>query len=127
MQNIIYIKTETVGRPTIESLEQAKHIRQIMDDKKAQDIVIIDVRKESTITDFYVIASGMSSPHLKAVSGDLTHQLKQEGVYCYRSSGEASGGWVIVDYVDVIIHIFSPEAREYYDIESLWDQAPRID
>lgn len=98
-----------------------------MEGKKAQDIVIIDVRKESTITDFYIIASGMSSPHLKAVAGDITHQLKQEGLYCYRSSGEAGGGWMVVDYVDVIIHIFSPEAREYYDIESLWDQAPRID
>jgi len=98
-----------------------------MDEKKAQDIVIIDVRKESAITDFYVIASGMSSPHLKALIGDLKHQLKQENVQCYRCSGEPEGGWMVLDYVDVITHVFSPEAREYYDIESLWDQAPRVD
>lgn len=116
-----------MGGPAIESLEQAKRIRELMEDKKAQDIVIIDVRKESTVTDFYVIASGMSSPHLKAVIGDVKHQLKQEGIQCYRSSGTPEAGWMVLDYVDVIMHIFSPEAREFYDIESLWGQAPRVD
>jgi ribosome-associated protein len=114
-------------RLVIESLEKAKHIREIMRNKKAQDMVIIDVRGESTITDFYVIASGMSSPHLKALFGDIKHQLKQEKIQCYRSSGMSDAGWMVVDYVDVIVHIFSPEAREFYDIESLWEEAPRID
>jgi ribosome-associated protein len=114
-------------RHVIESLEKAKHIREMLDSKKAQDIVLIDVRNQSTITDFYLIASGMSSPHLKAMYGDVKHQLKQEKEQCYRSSGSPEAGWMVLDYVDVIIHLFSPEAREYYAIESLWDQAPRID
>jgi len=69
----------------------------------------------------------MSAPHLKALFGDIQHQLKKEGVMCYRSSGMPEGGWMVLDYVDVIIHIFDPEAREFYDIESLWDKAIRIE
>jgi len=115
------------GRSTIDSLATAKHIRELLDEKKAQDIVIIDVRGESTVTDFYVIASGMSTPHLKAMFSDIRHQLKQEGIQCYRSSGVSEAGWVVLDYVDVIVHIFLPETRDYYAVESLWEQAPRID
>lgn len=110
-----------------ESLETAKHIRTIMDEKKAQDIVIVDVRGKSSITDFYVIASGMSAPHLKALYEDLRQRLKQEDTRSYRCAGTSNAGWMVLDYVDVIVHIFLPEAREYYAIESLWDQAPRID
>jgi ribosome-associated protein len=99
----------------------------MLEDKKASDIVIIDVRNSSTITDFYVIASGMSSPHLKATCGEIKHLLKQQKIQCYRSSGTPEAGWMVLDYVDVIVHIFMPEAREFYAIESLWDQAPRID
>jgi len=101
-------------------------IREILEDRKAQDIAILDVRNCSTITDYYVIASGMSSPHLKGMFGDLQHQLKQDGVPCYRRSGVPEAGWMVLDYVDVIIHMFLPEAREFYAIESLWTQAARI-
>lgn len=99
----------------------------MLEDKKAQDTVVLDVREDSTITDFYVVTSGMSSPHVKALFGDIQHQLKQEGVQCYRRAGTPEAGWMVLDYVDVIIHIFVPETREFYAIESLWEQAPRID
>lgn len=84
------------------------------------------MRKLSTVTDYYVVVSGMSPPHLKALYGDVQHQLKQVGIQCYRRSGVPDAGWMVLDYVDVIIHIFLPEAREFYAIESLWDQADRI-
>ena len=126
LPNTIYTRIRN-KEAVIDSLATAKHIREILEDKKAQDVVIIDVRGESTVTDFYVIASGMSTPHLKAMFGDIKHQLKQEDIRCYRSSGIPEAGWMVLDYVDVIVHIFIPEAREYYAIESLWDQAPRID
>jgi ribosome-associated protein len=99
----------------------------MLEDKKAQDIVVLDLRGQSSITDFYVVASGMSSPHIKALFGDIQHQLKQEGVMCYRRAGVPEGGWMVLDYFDVIIHIFEPEAREFYAIESLWDKAARVE
>jgi len=102
-------------------------VREILEEKKAQDIVVLDVRAESTITDYYVVASGMSKPHLKALFGEVLHQLKQDGIQCYRRAGMPEGGWMVLDYVDVIIHIFQPEAREFYAIESLWDQADRLE
>jgi ribosome-associated protein len=89
-------------------------------------MVAFDVREESAITDYYIVASGMSGPHVKALYGAVLHQLKQDHIPCYRRSGVADAGWMVLDYVDVIIHIFLPEAREFYDIESLWDQADRI-
>jgi len=114
-------------RPAIEALALTKRIREILEDKKAQNTVVLDVREDSTITDYYVITSGMSAPHLKALFGDIQHQLKQEGVQCYRRAGTPEAGWMVLDYVDVITHIFVPETREFYAIESLWEQAPRID
>jgi ribosome-associated protein len=103
-----------------------KRIRDLLDDKKAQDVVILDVREQSTITDFYVIASGMSMPHLKALFEDVQQQLKQEDVMCYRRAGTPEAGWMVLDYVDVVTHILLPETRDYYAFESLWEGAPRI-
>lgn len=101
-------------------------MRDILDARKAQEIVTLDVRDSSSVTDYYVITSGMSPPHLKALYGELQQQLKRRGVECYRRSGQPEAGWMVLDYVDVIIHIFLPETRAFYAIESLWDQAPRV-
>lgn len=92
-----------------------------MDKEKAENISIIDVRGISTVTDFTVIASGMSPPHIRALYDQLQYQLKQEGVTCYRRSGETEGGWMVLDYISVIVHLFLPETRAYYALETLWD------
>jgi ribosome-associated protein len=70
------------------------------------------------------VVSGMSKPHLKALYGEVQHQLKQEGIQCYRRAGMAEGGWMVLDYVDVVIHIFLPESREFYALEELWTARP---
>ncbi len=101
-------------------------MREILEEKKAQNIVVLDVREQSSITDYYVVVSGMSGPHLKALYGDVQHQLKQDDIQCYRRSGNSDGGWLVLDYFDVIIHMFLPESREFYAIESLWDHVDRI-
>lgn len=72
------------------------------------------------MTDYYVIATGTSAPHLKALYNGVEIALKAEGAQCYRKAGIPEGGWMVLDYVDVIIHVFTKEAREYYAIESLW-------
>ena len=99
-------------------------IQTLLDEKKAESITVIDVRERSSVTDFYVIATGLSVPHLKAMFNDLQVDLKAAGAHCHRRSGEAEGGWVVLDYVDVIIHLFLPEQRQYYALESLWAIPP---
>ncbi len=85
---------------------------------------VYDVRGHSTITDFIVICSGSTAPHLKALQSELQRTLKPEGVVLYRCSGKPDSGWVVLDYVDVVIHIFERESRGYYAIESLWTDLP---
>jgi len=92
----------------------------------AQGIRVLDVRGISTITDFCVIASGTSSPHLKALLAEVQRCMKERGVMSYRKSGLPESGCVVLDFVYAVIHIFSPEARAYYAIERLWQEAPEI-
>ncbi len=95
-------------------------------DKKGEDMLILDVRGISSVTDYMLIVSGNSSPHLKAMLNGTEKDLKTNGVYCYRKAGSPESGWIILDYSDVVIHIFSKEKRGYYSIEDLWNQARRI-
>ena len=82
-----------------------------------------DVRGKSPITDFNVLVTGLSSPHLRALVSAVRSEMTKEGVPSYRHSGEPDSGWVVLDYVDVIVHAFTHEAREYYDLDSLFKEA----
>ncbi|MDO4527337.1 MAG: ribosome silencing factor [bacterium] len=95
-------------------------IAQALYDKQAEDIRILDVRGVSTVTDYCVVASGTSAPHLKALQKAAQTALKENQDSAFRSSGDADSGWVLLDAFNVVAHIFAPEARDYYDIESLW-------
>lgn len=81
---------------------------------------MFDVRGRSTLTDFVVVASGTSTPHLKSLAGTLQRELKKAGERALRVSGDSESAWIVLDLYDVIVHLFLPEAREYYAIESLW-------
>lgn len=105
----------------------AQSIAQALYDKQAEAIRILDVRGISTVTDICVIASGTSAPHLKALQKAAQTCLKNDTNNTrYRTSGESDSGWVLLDAFTVVIHIFAPEAREYYDIEALWQGAKEI-
>ena len=92
------------------------------------DIRVFDVRGGSNITDFYVVASGNSAPHLKALLSEASRHMKDQKVKTFRTSGESDSGWVVIDFLDVVLHVFSPEARAYYAIEKLWDgSTPVVD
>ncbi|HRR34021.1 MAG TPA: ribosome silencing factor [Kiritimatiellia bacterium] len=97
-----------------------------LDAKQAENIRVYDVRGVSSLTDFTVVATGTSGPHLKALISEVQRRMKSLGVASYRTSGTPDSGWVVVDYVDVVVHVFSPEAREYYAIEKLWAKATEI-
>ena len=98
------------------------NIEKILDDNKAQNIISIDLKNKSYIADYMVIASGTSSRHLQALSEILVTQLKKLGISNCNIEGKDSNDWKLVDTQDVIIHIFHPEKREFYDLEKMWSE-----
>ena len=99
-----------------------KNIEKILDDNKAQNIICINLKNKSYIADYMVIASGTSSRHLQALSEILVTQLKKLGIDDCRIEGKNSNDWKLVDAHDVIVHIFHPEKREFYDLEKMWSE-----
>lgn len=112
----------------MDSLKLALLCHELADNKKAENTVILDVRKLSSITDFFVITSGSSEPHIRAIIGEITSQLRDEhGLRPASVDGEHPTAWQVLDYFDVIIHVMKGETRKLYDLESLWGDAPRVD
>lgn len=97
-----------------------RRIQELLDEKKAMDVVVIDVRGKSTVTDWIIVGSGMSRPHVKALYEEVLVRLKHEGTPCYRNNGEVDGGWLVLDYFHVVLHLFTSEVREFYNLEDLW-------
>lgn len=111
----------------MESRELALHCRELADSKKAEDLVILDVRTISSITDYFVIATGTSEPHLRAIVEAIREPLEEEhGLKPRATDGSLQTSWVVLDYFDVIVHVMRADVRERYDLESLWSDAPRV-
>ena len=98
------------------------NIENILDDNKAQNITSIDLKNKSYIADYMIIASGTSSRHLQSLSEILVTELKKLGLRGCRIEGRDSSDWKLVDAHDVIVHIFHPEKREFYDLEKMWSE-----
>ncbi len=98
------------------------NIEKILDDNKAKNIICIELKNKSYIADYMVIASGTSSRHLQALSEILVNQLKKLGIDNCRIEGKESNDWKLVDAQDVIVHIFHPEKRRFYDLENMWSE-----
>ena len=97
-----------------------KIIEKIMDNNKANNVVVIDLKKKSYIADYMIIASGTSSRHLQSLSEILLMELKKVGLNNCRIEGRESNDWKLVDAIDVIVHLFHPEKRSFYDLEKMW-------
>ena len=101
--------------------------RELADNKKAEDIAILDVRDLSSVTDYFVIASGTSEPHLRAIVDEITDRLHDDhDVRPKAIDGKLQTGWVVLDYFDVIVHVMRSDIRDRYDLETLWGDAPRV-
>lgn len=100
--------------------ELAQKIAKILDEKKARDIVIIDIGNKSVIADYFVIASGKSTTAVKSLTDNVDEKLSKEGIEPIRRDGFSEAKWIAVDYGSVIVHVFHEETREYYHLERLW-------
>jgi ribosome-associated protein len=110
--------------PSLDAQTLARRIVEIASDKQASDIVLLDIRPVATVADYFVIASTMSDRQMTAVVRDLEEILREEaGIRPLRVEGVAASGWVLIDYGDVIVHLFSAEQRAFYRLEELWSTA----
>jgi ribosome-associated protein len=106
---------------TLDSLELARRIVDTIAEKKGEDVVLLDIRDISILADYFVIGSTTSERQAKAILEDIKQEMKRAfDVRPLHVEGEPASGWVLMDYGDVVIHLFAPEMRAYYDLESLW-------
>ncbi len=110
----------------LESIEQAREIAEIISDKKGEDIILLDTGKVSTIADYFVIATVDSERQAKAIIDEIEKKMKHHRKLPLSVDGEMNSGWVLLDYGTVIVHIFNPGTRDYYDLEGLWSNAPVV-
>lgn len=114
-------QTETIASP-----ELAQRAAALMLDRKATDIALLDLRGISSATDFFVIASGTSDTHVRAIAEHVMEELRREGVRAHHVEGLDTGRWALIDYIDFVVHVFHPKLREFYQLERLWGDAERI-
>lgn len=108
----------------LELPQEVSRAIELLFDRKAEDVVLLDLRQVSGATDFFLIASGRSDTHVSAIGDHVIDELKKEGVRPLGVEGLRAGRWVLLDYVDFVVHIFHPGAREFYQLERLWGDVP---
>jgi ribosome-associated protein len=109
--------------PTSESLKIAQRAVEIASDKQASDIILLDIQSIASFADYFVLLSADNMRLINSLVEDIALQLKLEGVNIMHKEGTVESGWVLLDYGDVLIHVFSPEERDYYRLEELWKEA----
>jgi ribosome-associated protein len=111
----------------MDSKKLALLCRELAENRKAENLVVLDLRKVSSVTDYFVLCTGTSEPHLRAIEDEITGRLRLEhGVRPAAVDGTFQAGWVVLDYFDVIVHVMRADQRERYDLEGLWGDAPRV-
>ena len=93
-------------------------------DRRANDVVVLDLRGLSSVTDFFVICSGNSNTHVEGIASIIEEKLGEHGAKLWHREGGRRASWILLDYIDVIVHIFTEEARDFYGLERLWGDAP---
>ncbi len=111
----------------MDSRKLALLCRDLAENRKAENIVVLDVREISSVTDYFVIASGTSEPHLRAIIDEISDKLREDHNVAPRAvDGTLQAAWVVLDFFDVIVHVMRQDVRDRYDLETLWGDAPRL-
>jgi ribosome-associated protein len=114
--------------PALDSLEQARHIAALAQEKLAEDVVILDMRPVCSFTDYFVIATGRNARQTAAIWDEVHGRMKHDyGLLPRMWDGTTEGTWVLADYLDVVLHVFTPESREFYKLEELWNDVPAVE
>ena len=111
----------------MEIQEKLKKIVEVLDTKKAENIEVLGIRDLTVLTDYFVIANGISTTHTKTLADEVEFQLSQAGVKPARTEGHNGSNWIIIDYSDIIVHIFYKDTREFYQLERLWADGEHVD
>ena len=111
----------------MDTIEQARLIAKALAGKKALDIQVIKISDVSVLADYMVIATGTSSTHVKALADEVEYQLDEAGCSVSHIEGYRGNGWILMDYVDILVHIFDDESRKYYNLERLWQDGEVVD
>ena len=112
---------------TIDSKQLAEHIASLLDKKKAHDVKILRVTEKTVIADYFVIAGGTSSTQVKALADEVEYQIGvNDGIKPANVEGRGTGGWILLDYENVLVHVFDPKMREFYNLEKLWAECEEV-
>lgn len=107
--------------------EMALLLARALDSKKGKDIRVLETDGLTTLADYFVLSTGASAPQLKAMADEAERQMKEAGIAPHHIEGHRGGTWILQDYGDVVLHLFSPEARSFYDLDRLWQDAKEVD
>ncbi len=108
-------------------MEMVKAAKAALEDKKAQDVVVLDISNISTIADYFIIANGTNPNQLAAMRDAVDEALYKRGLHVHHIEGTNSASWVLMDYGDIIVHLFSKEDRSFYDLERIWNDGKRVE
>ncbi|RJQ51771.1 MAG: ribosome silencing factor [Actinobacteria bacterium] len=111
----------------MEASEAARIAARAAAEKQAQDVVVLEMRELIYLTDFFVIGTGRSSRQVRTIADNVEEKLEAAGLRCRGREGRQEGNWVLLDYGDVVVHVFTPEEREFYRLENIWKDAPRLE
>lgn len=110
-------------RDKLETAELARSLVETIADKKGADILLLDIRPITLLADYFLICTGESEPQIRAITEAVIRRVKQAGIIPLNVEGDSYSGWVLVDCGDIIVHVFAPAERSYYQLEKLWDKA----
>jgi len=128
-EEVLEIATQVAdGGKTPEEVEaNARKMAQILYNKKAHDIELLCINKQTVLADYFVIAHGTSNTQVKALADEVVYQMGLCGVECFRSEGYESATWILLDFGSIIVHVFQKDARDYFKLEKLWADADKVE
>ena len=127
MEEMTNLSEEIVSLENATPLEVAKAVETFLDNKKGRDIKVLHVEDVSNIADYFVVCTATSNTHVRALSGEVEYQLERRGVNAYHIEGRDNNSWVVLDYCNVIVHIFNREARDFYNLDKLYENTTAVE